>query len=231
MSGKPGYVIARLTVGKERFEILVKPDVAWQIKRGKQVDVSSALVSTEIYKDAKKGLKSSQESVRASFKTTNPLEVAEAIIKRGEIQLTIQQRKELIEAKRKQVIDFIARNCVDPKTGVPHPPTRIDNALNEAKFSVDPFEDPKEQALKAIQALKTIIPIKMAQALLAIKIPAAYASRAYGILSNFGVIKRSAWGSDGSWIGEIEVPAGLQPALIDRLNSVTRGEVEVKVLR
>ena len=41
--------VVKLTVGNDRFEILVKPDPALEYKLGKRTDLSSVLVSDEIY--------------------------------------------------------------------------------------------------------------------------------------------------------------------------------------
>jgi len=223
-------VVARLTVGKEKFEVLVDPDLAWKLRKGKDIDIKSVLITELIYRDVGKGLKASREELLKAFKTDDALKVAEQIIRKGELQLTAQQRKELIEMKRRQIIDFISRNCVDPKTNLPHPPLRIENALNEAKVSINPFEDAEAQALEAIKALKAILPLKIAQAVLEVRIPPPYAGKAYAMVSKMGSIKRSEWLGDGSWKGEVELPAGLQPSLIDKLNSLTKGSAQVKLL-
>ena len=44
------------------------------------------------------------------------------------------------EDKRKQVISTIAREGINPQNGLPHPATRIENAMNEAKVKIDPFK-------------------------------------------------------------------------------------------
>jgi ribosome maturation protein SDO1 len=223
-------VVARLAIGKERFEVLVKPEPAWKLKKGGEVDIKEALMVEAVFRDVRKGLKASREELLKVFKTDDPVKAAEQVIKRGELQLTAEQRRELIEMKRRQVIDFIAKNCVDPRTNLPHPPIRVENALEEAKVRIDPFEDVEAQALEAMRALRAILPLKVAKATLEVKVPAAHAARAYPIISKVATVKRSEWLTDGSWRGEVEVPAGLQLSLIDRLNSLTRGEVQVKSL-
>ncbi|RLE51995.1 MAG: ribosome assembly factor SBDS, partial [Candidatus Methanomethylicota archaeon] len=137
----------------------------------------------------------------------------------------------LIESKRRQIIDFIAKNCVDPKTGTPHPPLRIENALSQAKVQIDPFKSVEEQANEIIKALRTILPLKISQATFYVKLPPQYASRAYSVLCKMGTVSSSNWGSDGSWSGEITIPAGLQQVFIDRVNELTKGEAEVKIVK
>ncbi|MCD6510076.1 MAG: ribosome assembly factor SBDS [Thermoprotei archaeon] len=227
-SGK--YVIARYESHGERFEIVVYPEEAWRYREGKERDLSKVLVYDMVYKDAKKGLKASEESLLKAFRTTDINKIADIILRRGELQVTAEQRRRMIEAKKRQIINFIVRNCVDPRTGAPHTPTRIENAMNEVGVRIDPFRDPEEQAQEVIKALRRILPLKIARALIAVKISPEYAGKAYGMLSRMGDIKREAWLPDGSWIAEIEIPAGLQPKLIEKVNEITHGSAQVKII-
>src|SRR5207245_2694756 len=121
----------------EKFEVLVKPDAVQRIRDGKQVDLLRELAIDEIFKDAHKGSKASEEKMMDFFGTTEPLAVAKQIVQRGEIQLTTEQRRQMLEAKRKQIVQYIAANAINPQTGAPHPPQRIENAMEEAKVHVD----------------------------------------------------------------------------------------------
>jgi ribosome maturation protein SDO1 len=200
------------------------------MKQGVKVDIQEAMISNVIYKDAKKGLRASREALQKAFKTLDPYEIGKIIIQRGEIQLTAKQRKELIESKRKQIIAYISRNCVDSKTGLPLPPARVELLLNEAKVSIDPFKDAKEQAVEIIKVLRTKIPIKVSKTLLEIRASPQHASKVYPLLPRYGEVLKSQWLEDGSWKGEVEVPAGLQLELIDKLNKMTQGNIEIKVV-
>jgi ribosome maturation protein SDO1 len=57
-----------------------------------------------------------------AFGTTDPLKIADLILKKGTLQLTTDQRRKMVEDKKRQIIDFISRQAVDPKTNLPHPP-------------------------------------------------------------------------------------------------------------
>ena len=61
----------------EKFEILVKPDPALDYKLGKKKDISSVLVSDEIYTDFGKGTKPSTEKLLAAFNTEDKTEIAQ----------------------------------------------------------------------------------------------------------------------------------------------------------
>lgn len=85
--------VVRLTIDGDKFEILVKPDPALEYKLGKRTDISSVLISDEIYSDSNKGSRASSEKLTKHFKTADPTEVAKQIISRGELSLTTEQRR------------------------------------------------------------------------------------------------------------------------------------------
>ena len=227
--GRP-YIIARLEIGGHRFEVLVNPDLAFKVREGKSVNLDELIVGDYVYKDARKGLKASPELLQKYFGTTDVKKIALEIVKRGEIQLTTEQRRHLIESKRKQIITFIARNAIDPRTKAPIPPKRIEMAMEQARVGIDPFQSVEKQAMNVIKAISRIIPIKIAKALLSIRVPPAYSGRVYSQLMKLGEVKKTEWKSDGTLVAEIEIPAGMQTEVINKLNSLTRGEVEVKIL-
>jgi len=228
---KENYVIAKYEAGGEKFEILVKPKEALELRNGKSISISDVVVSEEIYKDVKKGLKASPAALKKVFGTTDFETIVRTIIMKGELPLTAEQRRELIENKKKQIVDFISRNAVDPKTHLPIPRTRIELALEQAKIQIDPNKDVEAQALQIVKELSKIMPIKLARALLEIKAPSQYSSRVKSALNSLGEVKKTNWLSDGTLIAELEIPAGAQQEVIDKLNSLTKGEVEVKVLQ
>jgi ribosome maturation protein SDO1 len=224
------YVIAKYEAGGHRFEILVNPDLAIKLKEGKSVSIDDVLVSDFIYKDAKKGLKASPEAMREVFGTDDPRTVALEIIKRGEIQLTAEQRRRLIEEKRAQVLNLIAKNAIDPKTKLPIPIKRLELALEQARINIDPFKPAEQQLEDVVSKLAKVVPIKIARAYVIVKLSPEHASRGLKTLQSMGSIKKTTWLSDGSLQVELEIPAGLQQELIDRVNAVTKGTGEVKVV-
>jgi ribosome maturation protein SDO1 len=219
-----------MTKDNEHFEILVKPEKALDYRMGKIAAITEVLVADTIFSDANKGTKTSEENIRKAFGTTDTLKVAETILKNGTLQLTTEQRRKMIEDKRKQIIDFISRQCVDPKTNLPHPPARIENAMEQVRYSIDPFKSVEEQAKEIIKLLRVILPLKMEQVIVGVSIPAEYSARAYGSIKGFGTIKREEWRGDGSWHGEIEMPAGSYAPFLDKLGNITKGNGEAKIV-
>jgi ribosome maturation protein SDO1 len=224
------YTVARMTKDNEHFEVLVKPQKALDYRMGKTMGMTEVLVAETIFSDANKGTKASEENLRKAFGTTDALKIAEAILTNGTLQLTTEQRRKMTEDKRKQIIDFIARQSVDPKTNLPHPPTRIENAMEQIRYSIDPFRPVEEQAKEIIKALRIILPLKMEQISLGVSIPAAYSAKAYGSIKGFGTIRREEWHADGSWYGVLEMPAGSYAPFLDKLGEVTKGTGEAKIV-
>lgn len=223
-------VIARLEYYGERFEILVDPDLASDFKRGKDIQLEDILAVEEIFKDARKGDKASEEAMMKAFESTDPLEAAAKIIKKGHVQLTAQQRKEMQEEKRKKIIAKITREAINPQTKLPHPARRIEKAMEEAKVHIDPFKSVDEQVNVVLKAIRVKIPIKFEKVNIAIKIPGDYTGKVYSVISEFGKTKKEEWQKDGSWIAVVEVPGGLQESFDRKLSELTGGQVETKVM-
>lgn len=224
------YTVARITKDNEHFEVLVKPDKALDYRTGKISAITEVLVTETIFSDANKGAKVSEETLRKAFGTTDQLKVADIILKKGTLQLTTEQRRKMIEEKRRQIITFISKNCVDPRTNLPHPPSRIEQSMEQIHYSIDPFKPTEEQAREVIKLLRQVLPLKMEQVSVSVHVPAEYAAKAYGTLKAFGTIKREEWRSDGSWYGILEMPAGLYGPFLDKIGSITKGNVEAKIV-
>jgi ribosome maturation protein SDO1 len=225
------YTTARITREGEHFEILVKPEPALSYRTGKIDSVSKVLVTEIIFADANKGLRASEDQLQKAFGTSDSVKIADVILKKGTLQLTTEQRKELTERKRKQIVSFITRQCVDPKTNLPHPPMRIEQAMEQVHYPIDPFEDAEEQAKEIIKLLRPILPLKMEQVSVAVRIPPEYAGKVYGTVKGFGTIKKEEWRADGSWFTVVEMPAGLYGSFLEKLGDMTKGNLEAKLVK
>lgn len=224
------FTVARLTRENEHFEVLVKPQKALDYRNGKIPGITDVLAAEIIFSDANKGTKVSEEVMHKAFGTVDALKIADIILKKGTLQLTTDQRRKMVEDKKRQIIDFISRQAVDPKTNLPHPPARIENAMEQIRYPIDPYKPVEEQAKDIVKLLRPILPLKIEQLVVAVKVPAQHASRAYGTIKSFGTLKREEWRSDGSWYGEIEMPAGTYASVLNKLGDVTKGSGEAKII-
>ena len=223
--------VVKYTFEGEKFEILVKPDPALDYKLGKIKEISSVLVSEEIYQNSGKGTRASSEKLQKAFQTEDPLVIAEKILQKGDLNLTTDQRRKMTTEKRKQIITFIAKTYVDPRSHLPHPPLRIEQAISDARVSIDPFKNVEEQIKDIVESLRSIIPLKSENLSLEISVPAQYVAKSYYVLKSTGVFKKEEWQKDGSLKAILEIPAAARPNVIDRLGSITKGTAFVEVLK
>ncbi|NYZ76393.1 ribosome assembly factor SBDS [Candidatus Micrarchaeota archaeon] len=223
-------ITARLETHGEKFEILVDPDLAYLFKTGSKKDTLNLLVVEEIFTDARKAERPTAESLKKAFGTTEVMKIAEVIIRKGDVQLTTGQRKTMAEEKRRKIVAILARECIDPRTGAPHPPQRIEKAMEESKVHIDPFKDAEIQLNEVVDALRPILPMKFEKVKIAVRVPAEYAPRAFGTLKEYN-IQNEEWQSNGNLIVVVEMPAGLQGEFYDKINKITSGSVETKILK
>jgi ribosome maturation protein SDO1 len=226
-------VTARLESHGARFEVLVDPDAALAIKRGEfEGDLEDVIAAEDVFENASRGDRPAEDDLEKVFDTTDPLEIIPEVITQGEIQITAEQRKRMAEQKHKQLVNQITRNAVNPQMDdAPHPPERIESALEEAGFSVDPMEPVETQIDDALDALRPVIPIRFDEVTMAVRVPADYAGSAQAQIRQFGDLEREEWQNDGAWVGVLEFPAGMQNEFYDLVNELTSGEAETRKIR
>lgn len=224
-------VIARWETGGSRFEVLVDPAAVQDLKDGKNVDLTDKLALDQVFKDAKRGDKISEEHLEKTFHTRNLAAIAKQIVLKGEVQVTTEQRHQLQAAKLKQIVATIARNAMNPQTGAPHPPSRIEAAMTEAKVHIDPFRPVDVQVQEVIAKLRPLLPIRLDVVKVRVKLPAQHYPRVIGDLKGFGRVMDEQWLGDGSWSGVLEIPAGVQTELYEKLNARTKGAAETALVK
>ncbi|MCL7419071.1 MAG: ribosome assembly factor SBDS, partial [Halalkalicoccus sp.] len=78
---------------------------------------------------------------------------------------------------------------------------------------------------------RPVIPIRFDEVIVAVQIPADYAGSAQAQVRQFGDLKREEWQNDGSWVGVIEFPAGMQNDFYDLVNEHTIGTAETRIIK
>ena len=210
-------VLARLEKGGSRYEILVDPELVetWKADPN-SVELSDLLAIDEVWSDAKAGDRPTSDALERVFGSTD---LSTCVDK------TTAQRRQMVDERMKQIVNEIAMTATDPKTKLPHPPTRIENALQEARFKADPFLSVERQVKDAVSILKPIIPLQFITIKLAFKVP----GKDYGGVSNLlrDSMQKDQWLPDGSWACVIEVPGGMKNEIISRVANRS-SEVEVR---
>ena len=221
-------VLARLEKGGSRYEILVDPDLVESWKENPDsVNLTDLLAIDEVWSDAKAGDRPTSEALERVFGSTDLATCVDKILRDGSIQLTTAQRRHMVDERMKQIVSEIAMTATDPKTKLPHPKTRIENALQETRFKPDPFLSVERQVQDAVNILKPIIPLQFITIKLAFKVP----GKDYGGVSNLlrDSMQKEQWLSDGSWACVVEVPGGMKNEIISRVANRS-SEVEVREL-
>ncbi|HZX12587.1 MAG TPA: ribosome assembly factor SBDS [Candidatus Nanoarchaeia archaeon] len=226
---KEKTTIAKLKRGSMHFEVIINPEKAVAYNQGR-ASIEDALYTDTIYHDAKKGTRASEHDMHQLFGTSDPHEVAKIILKEGHVPQTEDMIKTQIDQRKRQLIDLIHRSVIDPNTGRPHPPQRIETAMNDAKVRVDPNQIPERQLHDVVQQLRVHLPMKFETRELFIRIPVKYVGRTLSHIKQATKVLKESWDNDGSLLATVEVPAGIQEELEAMLNSTTKGEAEIKTL-
>ena len=252
-----GFIIGRIEKEGRTFEMLLDPEKAWEakkyireeintrLKEGKEksrlsveellyhpnVSVDLIFESFTVLEDLRRGKKATDGDMEAIFNTNDGRLIAAHILLDGEIQWTKTQREEERKKKLKQILTIISKNAINPQNKKPHPYQRIEKAIEEAKVKVDLMKSAEEQVDDVVKQIRAIIPIRMEQVEMAIKIPSAFTAKGYNIVAQLAQIKKEEWQSDGSWVSVVDLPAGLQMELLDKLNKLTHGRVQTKLLK
>jgi ribosome maturation protein SDO1 len=206
---------------------LVKPDPALEYKLGKKVDISNIMISDEIYSDANKGTRSSSEKLMKAFKTTDQFEIAKQIMEKGDLNMNTDQRRKMVEEKKRQIVEYINKNFVDPKTHLPHPISRINAVIDDSRVGIDPFRRLEDQIKYIIEPLRKLLPLKSEILELTVTVPAQFSGQSFSVFKSIGDIKSEQWLSDGSLQVVLNLNAGLKSSFLDRIGTATKGSAQV----
>lgn len=220
----------RYEKGGMNFEILVKEKEYELYREGKIDDLNQVLFTQEIFKSVSTAERPSEEELEKAFNTSEFEKIVKEILKEGDYQLTTEQRNRMKEEKKRQIIALISRLAKDPRTNAPHPPSRIENAMEEAKINIDPLKSVDQQMKEVVDKLSRILPLSFEKKAIAIKIPIVYSGKAYSIVKEISDIKEEEWHNDFLFL-KVEIPAGVQSELIGKLGNLTHGEVEIVELK
>jgi len=210
---------ARVTKKGKKYEILVDLEEALKIRDGKSTNIGTAVLTGAVFHNLKSGEQVSVDDLEIDFGTSNFEEVCTRIITHGEIVFPAEYLKKMQDGKYKQVVDFLSKNAISPQ-GLPYTPDRIMSALKEANVHVK-NEAMDKQISGIIEQIQRILPMKIEVKKVRVIIPAQYAGKAYGVVSDYK--QEEEWMSNGDLRMVVGVPAGLIMDFFDKLNGVTHG--------
>lgn len=211
---------ARIKKGGKGFEVLVDLDEALKFRKG-EGDFNSAVLGDAVFHNLKSGERASVNDLEVNFGTSDFVAIAGKIIKDGEVVRTTESIKSEVDARYKQVVDFLVRNAVSPE-GRPYTPDRIMKALIEAHVNVK--NKPVEaQVSEILEQLSKVLAVKIEMKKARLLVPAVHTGKAYGLVKEFMI--QEDWKNNGDLEVVVEMPAGLIFDFYDKINSATSGSV------
>ncbi|MEK6886732.1 MAG: ribosome assembly factor SBDS [Nanoarchaeota archaeon] len=228
-------VFARLQKKGTQFEILVDPELALKakedLKKGKDVELSEILAADGIFFDTKKGTRAGKKDLIIAFDTDDIDVIAKIILREGKIYTTQDQRQKQSSEKWDRIVALISMNAIDVKTKLPIPKKTIEDALHKAVFRIDEHKKVEDQIQDAIKKIKEHIPLSFNQKTIQINnIAPNMVTPCLNLSKNLGSITKENWNHDKSLTLVVAIPAGLKEEFIDKLNAITHGNADIKLI-
>ncbi len=221
--------ISRLTLHGEKFEIIVAPDPALSFKLTGKGDVRKILLVDEVYSDSKKGLRVPSEKLKKFFGTIDVYTIAERILREGELQLTGEQRRRMIESKRQQIVVMLSKLLLEPSMGNPIPSLRIEQSLSQSSVSIDPFKPPEEQVKNVVKALRQVLQFKVNEVVLTLTCPQTLSNDVYGFANSMGEVDQTRVQKDKSVKIVVRMPSVTMSYFLEGLGKKYGDQVKVDI--
>jgi len=219
--------LVKFKSGKHVFEVATKPGTVLKF-RAQQLGIGNVLETEVVWKDISKGDRASSAELIEVFKTDNQSECCLKIVQDGDLQLTEAERKEIVEKRRREIVNYLHKYYVDPKTKAPHPVLRIENALADLKYRVDPETPVEKQVQEIMKNMPGIIPMKKMDLTGWVTIPHAHLGQVQGQLKKFVLVKHERYNDKGCEF-EVQLVPGDYDPLMAMLNNLCKGEYDLKI--
>ncbi len=223
--------LVRYSSHGKRLEMIVNPEQAWLFSQGEDINIDDIVEGYTIFENLSKGLKADGDTLSDIFGTSDEKKIAIEMLKRGDLQLTQEQRKQFLKEKRDEIIEFLVTRGVNPKTKTAIPASRIEKAIDQAGIKIDRNEAAADQAMKIITQIQGILPIKIETATIEFIIPAILSGKLYGMIKAYGDVSKENWGSDGSLTLVSRVPAGMVASILEEVSDYSQGKVRSTVVK
>lgn len=219
--------LVRFKTAKHTFEVMTKPGAVLKYREG-TVGYDNVLMSDMIFKNQAKAERAKTEDLKEAFNTENVEEIIKIILEKGELQLSAAERKEKVDRKRAEIVNYIHKYFIDPRNKLPHPVTRIELALDELKIRVDGEIPAERQAQDVIKRLPDVLPIKKCEMEGQLIVPHKVLAQAMGIVAKWCTIQRESYTADGCTMDVAVVPGDYDTLMLE-LHKVTKGEFSFEI--
>lgn len=225
-------VVRQKKCGK-RFEIACFRNKVLSWRKGTETDIDEVLQTHTVFSNVSKGLIANRADLMEAFGTDEQDDICIEILKKGELQVSREERDDNQEQGMKEIATIVSDKCVNPETNRPYPITQIERAMQDIHFSFNAARTAKQQALDVIRALKEKFPIERAQMSLRIRLPAKESKAAkLVLLPVVAKVESEEWDGDVlEMVCAIDPGAYRQIDEIVRAQSKGRGSVEIVSVR
>eukprot|EP01090_Pellita_catalonica_P016191 TRINITY_DN4575_c0_g1_i1.p1 TRINITY_DN4575_c0_g1~~TRINITY_DN4575_c0_g1_i1.p1 ORF type:complete len:257 (-),score=51.65 TRINITY_DN4575_c0_g1_i1:1019-1789(-) len=218
------YQVIRYRDGKNTFEVLTKTGLALKFREGNIGSVANVLYADEIFSNQSKGERANASDLERAFNSSDINTCAKIIIEKGDFHMSTSERKEKVEKKRAEMVNYIHKYYIDPRSKTPHPVARIEEALNKMKLNIDINESAERQVKeKVIKKLPEIIPISRTEMAGTLIVPHAAMGSATGIIHQYVSVDKEDWTSTGCTM-QISLVPGDYDKFMSEMQNVTKGD-------
>jgi ribosome maturation protein SDO1 len=219
--------LVRIKRANKVFEVITTEGLALKLQQGKMSWSSSILASEEVFRNFGKGLRAGEKELRECFPECACREdVVRLIVEKGDIQVSADERKEALESKVAEVLQHLCKNYVDPASGLPHPRSRLEEAMRGAKFRVDTEGSASKQAAELVRALEGKLVFARNEREAELSVGAKYMGAVGGIVHARAAVKSERFTAEGAF-WEVGVAPSEWDALVSALNKVTQGDYQL----
>jgi ribosome maturation protein SDO1 len=222
-------MLVRYRQGKHAFEVATLPGTVTKYREGVLKSIEDVLVTDIIFTDYHRGERASELDLKAAFgEGYRKGEVLERILHKGDFQLSAAERRQKLEQKRNEIIEYIHKNFVDPKSCLPIPRMRVEQALETIHPRIDMDQPADRQVAQIMSKLVVCMPMKKHQVEGTLRLPHTVLGASNAIVHSYCSVSREHYTSEGAVL-EVMIAPGDYDAFIKALNHVSKGNFQFDV--
>jgi len=213
-----------IVVRYKKLELLCNACTIVKYRKG-LLSRDSVLAIDQIFKNAQKGNKANDTDIRKVFGDKALPECIDEMLNNGDFQLTTQERKELTEKKRNEILHYFHTNYINPMNKLPHPRARYENAFKEHKINIDYSVSTERQVKDIYRKLIGAISMKPKEREIIISIGKADKKVIKTISSYSKMLEVKS--KNGRHAFQVSIFDSQYEALLADLESCTKGDFQV----
>lgn len=221
------YQIVKYKSGKNAFEVLCVPGTVLKYRDG-QLGLDKTLFAENVYKNFSTGDRAKESELQEAFGTTNEMECIKKIMDEGEYSLSTKERQELVEKKKKEMITYVHKQYIDPRTKVPHPISRIEGVFKDMKLMVDPFKSAEKQVEAIFSKLVEKMPLKKTLVYATLKLKHQYLGKVMPVAHKWAKVSGEQYNHEGVAM-DLSIVPGDYESLVNELHNLTKGDYSLEL--